>query len=273
MSEYPGPVRIFIGTEPKVRVAELVLRYSILKHASLPVEFTALDDTWQIPHGIRQGTGFSLRRWMIPERCEFTGRAIYLDADMLVLSDVAELWRMPEEIPSDTATVWCAYQPDKHYPKGGMQSSCMVIECARASYWRTKDFWDWFRAGKVHYPKFMHGDPWLKEQPIDIGTEWNDFNRYRPGVTKLLHYTREAHQPWYRPEHAFRQLWEEHLVEAIRAGAVPFKEFEHAISRFGKPDPSDRRRTYGIHPHFRKHLNVYKELADAGKHARAKDQG
>ena len=42
--------------------------------------------------GRRRSPGF---RFSIPEHCEFKGRAIYLDIDMIVLADIAELWNHP----------------------------------------------------------------------------------------------------------------------------------------------------------------------------------
>jgi lipopolysaccharide biosynthesis glycosyltransferase len=41
------------------------------------------------------GYSFSGFRWAIPESCNFEGRAIYMDADVIVLCDIAELWSHP----------------------------------------------------------------------------------------------------------------------------------------------------------------------------------
>lgn len=40
-------------------------------------------------------TPFSGFRWAIPARCEFAGRAIYMDSDVIVQADIAQLWRHP----------------------------------------------------------------------------------------------------------------------------------------------------------------------------------
>jgi Glycosyl transferase family 8 len=49
------------------------------------------------PKDPRQGkrTGFSFARFAIPELAGYQGRALYLDADMLVFNDLAFLWRTP----------------------------------------------------------------------------------------------------------------------------------------------------------------------------------
>ncbi len=257
----PETVRIFIGTEAKTKVPEDVLRWSILKNTEHPVEIISMiGDDWKVPDGLHQGTGFSLRRWMIPQACGFEGRAIYMDADQLVFGDVWDLWTQPEQHPKEGAEFLCSFQNDKHYKKEpGMQSSVMVIDCAAAHYWKLDDFiWPLLREKKVMYWQMMHAT-WLRSKPVQISTAWNHFNRYEEGYTKLLHYTREAHQPWYKPEHAESNRWRECLCQAIRDGAVQREDVQHAINHFGRPpkEHRDRRRTYGLHPHYK---SVMKEF-------------
>jgi hypothetical protein len=40
-------------------------------------------------------TPFSCFRWAIPAYCNFEGRAIYMDSDVIVMSDIAGLWTQP----------------------------------------------------------------------------------------------------------------------------------------------------------------------------------
>ncbi|MCH6043866.1 glycosyl transferase, partial [Salmonella enterica] len=40
-------------------------------------------------------TPFSAFRWAVPAAAGFQGRALYMDADMLVLCDLAEIWDLP----------------------------------------------------------------------------------------------------------------------------------------------------------------------------------
>lgn len=94
-------IKIFIGCAPNYDDIEsqAALEWSIRKHVSMPVDinwmflsndpespFNGWDTTaWATP--------FSGLRWAVPELCNFQGRAIYMDSDFLVLSDIAELWR------------------------------------------------------------------------------------------------------------------------------------------------------------------------------------
>lgn len=40
-------------------------------------------------------TPFSGFRWIVPELCRYQGQAIYMDSDIIILGDIAELWEQP----------------------------------------------------------------------------------------------------------------------------------------------------------------------------------
>ena len=87
-------VRVFIGYDPAETVAYHVLAHSIMRHASVPVSITPLV-LRQLPmtreRDTRQSTEFSFSRFLVPWLCGFKGEAIFLDCDMLVRADIAEL--------------------------------------------------------------------------------------------------------------------------------------------------------------------------------------
>lgn len=253
------PIRIFIGSEPKTKVPSQVLIHSIKSRTQSPVQITIMEGPeWEVPSNLHQGTGFSLRRLMIPEHCKFEGRAIYLDADQIVLADIAELWGFPDREPGPSPA-WCTYQPDKHFRRGGPQTSVMVLECAKATDWKTSSIWRMLSGNAVSYTCCMHLT-WIQHKPQVLPLEWNHFNDYRDGWTKLTHLTQEKHQSWYNPDkNRVTWLWEKELEAAIRAGAVNEDDFRYGLKRYGKPDPGDRRRTFGIHPYFEKYLPVFAE--------------
>jgi len=95
------PIKIFIGCAPNHDDAEsqAALEWSIRKNVTAPVEIVwmrlSLDP--QSPFygwdSTAWATPFSGFRWAVPELCNFEGRAIYMDSDFLVLSDIAELWK------------------------------------------------------------------------------------------------------------------------------------------------------------------------------------
>ena len=103
-------IKVFVGCDPNNCDLEqmMVLDYSIHKHTQQTVEIVWMqlshdsNSVWFSDPDNAKGwrtekwaTPFSGFRWAIPEFCDFTGRAIYMDADVLVLCDLAELWSHP----------------------------------------------------------------------------------------------------------------------------------------------------------------------------------
>lgn len=83
-------MRVFIGYDHRQPIALQVLAHSIYTRASQPVEITPLVLS-QLPISRRGLTEFTFSRYLVPFLCDFRGKAIFLDADMLCLSDIAEL--------------------------------------------------------------------------------------------------------------------------------------------------------------------------------------
>lgn len=88
-------MKIFIGTDPRQPVAWIVLANSIARHSSIPVEITPLV-LKQLPLKRRGLTEFTFSRFLVPWLCKFQGRALFLDADMVVTGDVAELAQLDD---------------------------------------------------------------------------------------------------------------------------------------------------------------------------------
>lgn len=84
------PVRVFIGADERQPVALSVLQDSINWNSSRPVAIQLLKlDTLPI---IRRGlTSFTFSRFLVPWLSGFTGKSIFMDADVLVTGDIAEL--------------------------------------------------------------------------------------------------------------------------------------------------------------------------------------
>ena len=132
-------VRIFAGCDPNDCDLEqmMVLEHSMRKRSSLPVEIHWMrlsrdrDSPWFSDPGNPDGgwrteqwaTPFSGFRWAVPHCCGFAGRAIYMDTDMVVLGDIAELWKHPMQAPS----VFVARK------ESGFQRFCVMLwDCAAA---------------------------------------------------------------------------------------------------------------------------------------------
>lgn len=84
-------LKVFIGYDRRQPVALQVLAHSIYRHSSQPVSITPLVLS-QLPIKRRGLTEFTYSRYLVPWLCNFVGRAAFLDADMLVKGDIAELF-------------------------------------------------------------------------------------------------------------------------------------------------------------------------------------
>lgn len=84
-------LRIFIGVDPRQPVGFSVLASSLYRHSSLPIAITPLV-LRQLPMKRRGLTEFTYSRFLVPYLCGFRGPALFLDADMVMRGDIAELF-------------------------------------------------------------------------------------------------------------------------------------------------------------------------------------
>lgn len=232
------PLRIFIGTDDTQTIAHRVLEHSIRKHASVPTEIVPmLNLPTPLPKdpAMRPRVPFSFSRFLIPELCGYEGRALYLDSDMLVFGDVAELASMPFE----GKALLCTTQPEppekwrhkRDFFKPGKHAAVMLYDCSRLS-WKIDDVVQGLDDGRYTYDELVSDlcivDPDRIGDSIPI--EWNHLERYEPGVTKLLHYTVVPTQPWRNDANPLGELWMETYREAVEAGAIPPEEVEELLA-------------------------------------------
>jgi hypothetical protein len=233
------PMRVFCGLDETQIVPARTLEYTIRKHASRPVRFyPMLDVPTPVPKDARNRgrTGFSFARFHIPKLAGYKGRALYVDADMQVFADIAELW----DIPFDGAKVMCTRQDeaptqwkDLTWFKPGRQLSVMMLDCERLD-WDVEGVVQGLDEGRYTYEQLMFDlcivDP--KEITDDLPPAWNHLEHYEPGETKLIHYTVVPTQPWKNDKNPNRELWERDFAEARAAQIVHDDEIER-LARIG----------------------------------------
>lgn len=232
-----GPLRIFIGTEPSQVVAHQVLAHSIATHASIPVEITPmLDMELPVPDRPenRARVGFSFTRFLIPGLCGYKGRAVYLDADMLVFGDVAEL----ASVDLDGNHVLCTLQgeppaawKDKPSFRPGRHTAVLVLDCS-ALPWHADEVVAGLDEGRYSYEELVHDLCIVAPECVadSIPREWNHLERYEAGHTRLLHYTVVRTQPWKNDKNPLAHLWTAAFAEALEAGAVDPDTVESGIA-------------------------------------------
>lgn len=250
-------IKLFIGSEPRMWLGAAVLKYTINKYASVPVEIHEMDYSledsawhdWRI--GREPGvpalrdrnpetgelvwfTDFTCFRWAVPERCGFKGRAIYNDVDQIYLGDVKELWDLDMEgkaLLSLTVN----------------ETSVLLMDCekfANLDWWPSIQEMKDSNWGIKHYIKLL----WENDMYGSLPTKWNclDGRGYTENWTRLLHYTDMSGQPWrpYPDRLNYRrhsvpiteEFWMDFYYEAKAAGAIPSFPPKEGVLPEGTPD-------------------------------------
>ena len=216
-------VKIFIGSCIHNIKAEIALEHSIRKHTKRDLDITWMRTTtngnpaflnW---NKYRWGTNFSLFRWAVPEMCNFKGKVIYLDVDMLLLHDIGELWDMV--IPKNKVM----------YSIPG-NSSVMLMDCAKFKSLKFLKPIDELKKDNMNYMNTMMSELNKAALIAPLEKEWNCFDGegYANGVTKLLHYTTLNTQPWAPTPHLFVQSRHKNLIVYSKW----FEYYEEAINLY-----------------------------------------
>ena len=194
-------LKIFVGMDLKVEpVAYAVFCQSVIEHSSIPVSFTpmALNTLSEYTETHNDASNaFVYSRFLVPYLCGFKGMALWVDGDMIVRSDIAELlWEFQQD---EAVKVVKHHYKTKHpvkylgaknedYPKKNW-SSVMLWNCG---HHLNKQLTPKFVMEKDG--KYLHRFEWLKypeEQVGKLDETWNWLEteyEYNPDA-KLVHHT------------------------------------------------------------------------------------
>ena len=198
-------INIFIGYDNKERVAYNVLSHSIIQNSTKPVAITPialnnLKDDFVRERNNLSSTEFSFSRFIIPHLMNYQGWALFMDCDMLMFEDVAELWRMRDD---SKAIQVCKHdytpkedtkflgQVQTKYEKKNW-SSVMLMNCKKCTT-LTPDYVNKASGLELHQFKWLEGDHLIGDLPL----EWNWLvgeYEYKDDV-KNVHYTKGG--PWF----------------------------------------------------------------------------
>ena len=218
-------LRIFIGYDSREPIAYAVLADSIMRRASMPVSITplrlpSLTHAYTRSRGAAESTEFSLTRFLVPYLSNYEGLSLFLDCDMLMQADVAELLVYPLAYP-DKAVHVCQHdytprdqvkflgQTQTAYPRKNW-SSVMLSDNAHCTA-LTPAYVNTATGLQLH--RFQ----WLDDAQIGaLPLEWNHLVN-EPGQSdaepKNIHFTRGG--PWF-PEYAecpYADRWLQALAE------------------------------------------------------------
>ena len=199
--KHPDIIRVFIGYDPREAVAFNVLQHSIITRASQPVSIMPLGLQqlgplmWRDRNPL-QSTDFSFSRFLTPYLAGYDGWALFMDCDMLMLTDIAKLWALRDDryavmcvkhdhVPTEDTKFLGAVQTK--YEKKNW-SSVMLFNCAKCQA-LTPDYVNTASGLELHRFHWLGDDNLIGEIPHG----WNhlvDYDEPVP-VAELsnLHYT------------------------------------------------------------------------------------
>lgn len=229
-------VRVYVGVDTSQILAVPVLEHSIKRHTDMKVEvIPMLDLPVPEPKDPRQGqrTGFSYSRFCIPKLAGYKGKAIYMDADMLVFSDIKELWN----IPFDGAKVIIQEEVKQTTNKEGApdqrikQCSVMLIDCDRVD-WDIETIVQGFDDELYDYEDLMYRLCILDESDIKYGVPftWNSLEHY-DAATNLIHYTDVYTQPWTSHKNQNAEVWFDEVRLMLKNGALTWEQIQKEIDK------------------------------------------
>jgi hypothetical protein len=189
-----------------------------------PLMSRTLASVFTRPRSETQATDFSFTRFLVPYLCGYRGVAVFMDCDMLMQGDVAELgWHM---MMDKNAAAFCCHhdyvpnesvkflgRPQAAYPRKNW-SSFMVFRNARCLT-LTPEYVSTASASDLH--RFA----WLSDDPSPLPLEWNYLVGEPNQSTeepKNIHWTIGG--PWF-PEYAnvpFADDWRAMRDSMLRAG-------------------------------------------------------
>ena len=223
-------MKVFVGYDTREDIAYQVCKHSIISkqpNADVrPLKQQELRDAGWYNRSIDKlaSTEFTFTRFLIPELANFKGWALFMDCDMILTTDIKELFDQAD----DKYAVMCVqhdYKVKEEFKMDGQKqtvyprknwSSVMLFNCGHPSNAKlTQDL--------VNDPEingaYLHRFSWLKDEEIGkLDHTWN----YLVGVyddietPKLIHYTEGG--PWFENYRncEFNELWKQELYDMFK---------------------------------------------------------
>jgi len=191
-------IPIFIGYDPREAIAFHVCANSIIRHSTSPVQIIPLSlnlfEEYTETH-TDGSNAFIYSRFLVPYLSHWLGHAIYIDGDMIVKSDITELWNLRNYM-MDVQVVKHNYKtrmPIKYlgaknedYPRKNW-SSVILWNCQNFPNRRLTPEYIMKSTGS-----HLHRFEWINDDRIgELPIEWNWLpDEFGPNPNaKLLHYT------------------------------------------------------------------------------------
>jgi|TARA_R110000822_G_scaffold99102_2_gene223720 hypothetical protein len=174
-------INVFIGYDSKEKIAYHVLSESILRNSTKPVAITPIylpniKDDFVRERNNLSSTEFSFSRFIIPHLMNYQGWALFMDCDMLMKTDIADLWRLRDDkyavqvckhdyIPKEE-TKFLGQVQTKYQKKNW--SSFMLMNCKKCTT-LTPEYVSKASGLELHQFKWLESEELIGELPL----EWN----------------------------------------------------------------------------------------------------
>ena len=216
-------INVFIGYDSKEKVAFNVLSYSILKNSTKPVAITPIylnniKDDFVRERNNLSSTEFSFSRFIIPHLMNYQGWALFMDCDMMMRTDINELWRLRDDryavqvckhdYEPKTDTKFLGQVQTKYEKKNW--SSFMLMNCKKCTQ-LTPDYVNKASGLELHQFKWLESDELIGDLPLDWNWLVGEYD-YKPEA-KNIHFTEGG--PWFKSyenvdyaDEWFKLFWE-----------------------------------------------------------------
>lgn len=230
-------IRIYVGVDRSQELAVSVLEHSIKRHTTAKVEIIPmLDLPVPVPKDPRNGqrTGFSFSRFCIPKLAGYQGKAIYMDADMLVFKDIRSLWNLPFNdakvlIQSEVKHTHVSMAKANAPAVRKKQCAVMLLDCSRLD-WDVNKIVQGMDERHYTYDQLMSELCVLSEDEIGYAVpfEWNSLE-YFDKNTCLIHYTDMGTQPWVSTKNPNGFVWFSEVRDMLADGSLSWAQLEKEI--------------------------------------------
>ena len=223
-------ITVYIGFDPRETVAFSVLACSIHARATQPVSIaplmlSQLQGVLTRERHTLQSTDFSFSRFLTPYLSGYAGWSLFMDCDMLMLDDIAELWALRDEryavmavkhdhVPKETTKF--LGEPQSKYEKKNW-SSVMLFNNARCKA-LTPDYVNTASGLELHQFKWLNDDALIGALP----DRWNHLVGYNAprADAALVHYTLGG--PYFAPyaNCEYADAWRDECAAMLSTAAL-----------------------------------------------------
>lgn len=261
------PLSVFIGYDSREAVASHVASHSVIKRTSFPVSVSYIDHREQRKRGNfarpwlidgqsgelidlidskKFSTEFSHTRFLVPKLMNYKGWALFMDSDMIFLSDIAKLFALCD----DRYAVMCVKHNHRPAPNAMKMDGREQLSYFRKN-WSSFTLWNCAHPAnasltpeRVNYMKgaHLHQFCWIDDNLIgDLPFTYNYISGISPKLPPergnrpdVIHYTEGG--PWFSEcqDVTYAKMWVEEYEDWQRNGDhepfysnVPSTVYEH----------------------------------------------